>query len=296
MVCLSLIASECYAHPPQPDVYIWDWHKYTTVGENVDVYAEVYDYDSTATFYSDTPGEYTVYAYGTDYYEQTDYDWAYVYVMDVEIDTPSSFPAYVALGENHSLGSTLTPASADSGTYVWAKVTGSGTVTFSPIASAEDPNFSADQAGDYTVKVEYTKEGATASDTSGTITVVDVEMKLEKVGNTTIEAANTYSENTTIRVTAVNAANGQTCTWFTGSVNIAEDTSGQNYVEIYSQNGGYLPGSITFTAGDNGVKEFVAESLAGPKDYSHPPDPASIKTTNYDVYDADYLYCPTMDK
>ena len=134
------------------------------------------DYDSTATFHSDTPGEYTVYAYGTDYYEQTDYDWAYVYVMDVEIDTPSSFPAYVALGENLSLGSTLTPASASGGTYAWAKVTGPGTVTFSPIASAEDPNFSADQAEDYTVKVEYAKGGATASDTSGTITVFDVEI------------------------------------------------------------------------------------------------------------------------
>lgn len=106
-------------------------------------------------------------------------------------------------------------------------------------------------------------------------------MKLEKVGNTTIEAANNYSENTTIRVTAVNA-NGQTYESFTGTVNIAEDTSGQGYVEIYSQNGGYLPNSVNITSG--GTTTFIAKSLAGPKSSTSKPDPAKIITTNHDVY------------
>ena len=88
-----------------------DWHKYTTVGEDVDVYAEVFnydvagpidywiwnkpsslyfsgspvenDYDSTATFHSHTPGQYQVHATGFDYYDQDDSDWAYVYVVEV---------------------------------------------------------------------------------------------------------------------------------------------------------------------------------------------------------------------
>jgi len=203
LVCLSLIASECYAWPPKPDVYISDWHKYTPVGEDVDVYAEVVnyevagpidywdwtkhkpsalyfsgspvenDYNSTATFYSYTPGQYKVYADGFDYYDQNDSDWAYVYVIDVEIDTPSSFPAYVALGDNLQLD--CTPLGATGGTYSWSKVTGPGTVTFSD-PNAKNPTFSANQSGNYTVKVEYTKEEATASDTSGTITVVEVDI------------------------------------------------------------------------------------------------------------------------
>lgn len=116
LVCLSLSASECYAWPPEPIVYISDWHKYTPVGEDVEVYAEVVnyevagpidywiwnkppalhisgppvenDYNSTATFYSYTPGQYTVYAHGFDHYGQSGSDWAYVYVIDVEILDP----------------------------------------------------------------------------------------------------------------------------------------------------------------------------------------------------------------
>ena len=148
------------------------------------------------------------------------------------------------------------------------------------------------ETGDYVITAK-----CGPNDPGDDITVtVDVEMKLEKVGNTTIEAGNNYSENTTIRVTAVHPATGETCTCFTGDVNIAEDTSDPNYVEIYSQNGGYLPGSITFTGGDNGVKTFVAKSLAGPppeEEGSSPADPARIITTNYDVYnETGYLPVP----
>ncbi len=91
-----------------------------------------------------------------------------VTVVDVEIDTPASFPADVGVNDGLSLGSTGTPGG---GTYSWTKVSGPGNVTFSPSATAEDPTFSADAAGTYTVKVEYTKGGATASDTSGDIVV-----------------------------------------------------------------------------------------------------------------------------
>jgi len=93
----------------------------------------------------------------------------------VLINDPANFPAYVALDDTLQLGSTVFPVGG--GTYSWSKVTGPGTVTFSPSSSAEDPSFSADQAGDYTVQVQYTKSWATGqttcSATSGTIHVID---------------------------------------------------------------------------------------------------------------------------
>lgn len=119
-------------------------------------------------------------------------------------------------------------------------------------------------------------------------------MKLEKVGYTYIEPANTYSENTSIKITAVNAS-GQTYESFTGSVNIAEDSSDPNYVKIYCQNGGYPPSSVTLDPPNKGSKIFIAKSLAGPppgKEGSSPPDPARIITPNYDLYQANYLSVP----
>ena len=144
-----------------------------------------------------------------------------------------------------------------------------------------------------TIKLTIPSKGRWYSQ-AHSITVVHVKMLLEKVGDTWIERQNNYSENTTIKVTAVNAATGQACTWFKGVVNIAEDTSDPDYVPIYNQNGGYLPSSITFTASDNGVKTFVAKSLAGPKVEGYVgPDPARILTTNYGVYNqGGYLIVP----
>jgi len=100
-------------------------------------------------------------------------------VFKVDIDTPASFPAYVGLDDTLQLGSTIAHFSAGGGTYSWSKVTGPGTVTFSPSANSPDPTFSADQSGNYTVKVEYTKDGSTVSDTSGTITVVEIKSETE---------------------------------------------------------------------------------------------------------------------
>lgn len=104
------------------------------------------------------------------------------------------------------------------------------------------------------------------------------QMKLERAGNTSIEAANTYSENTTVRVTAV-IKDGVTCTTFTGTVNLAEIPPS----DIYTENGGTLPASVTISSG--GTTTFVAKSIAGAKEtYTTPPDDAEIETTNYSVY------------
>jgi|GEM_PF-3473983 len=111
-------------------------------------------------------------------------DTCKVTIFDVDITTPSSFPEYVCINGNLSLGSTVYPADTNSaGTFSWSKV-GPGTVTFTS-STSEDPNFSANQTGNYTAKVEFTIDDSpggctespiTVSDTSGTIGVGDVDI------------------------------------------------------------------------------------------------------------------------
>jgi len=112
------------------------------------------------------------------------------------------------------------------------------------------------------------------------VVVMKPKMKLEIFGPLILDPNNHYSESRGIRVTAVDPRNGNTFPKFVGTVNIAEDGT-----SIYSQNGGILPSSITFTASDQGVKTFGVESLADAKvPFTTKPDPAKIKTTNYEVY------------
>jgi len=84
-----------------------------------------------------------------------------------------------------------------------------------------------------------------------------IAMKLEQVGPTVISTDRNYTEDTTIRVTAVDATSGEILTGWTGRVNIMEDGT-----SIYSQNNGTLPQSVNITAG--GTTTFLARSQAGP--------------------------------
>lgn len=116
--------------------------------------------------------------------------------------------------------------------------------------------------------------------------VSDLVMKLEKVSDTVINknSQGEYSEDTTIRVTAVRSDDGRTLTNFTGRVTIAEQST-----KIYTLNttyGAVLPPSVDVLAGAGGSAEFVARSLA-PGTYSDagptcaPPNPAWVTTTSH---------------
>jgi hypothetical protein len=120
-----------------------------------------------------------------------------------------------------------------------------------------------------------------------------VYMKLEQVGPTVISTDGNYSEDTSIRLTAVDAT-GATIPDFVGTVEIAEIQTPDG-TTLYSQNGGALTpnntGSVNITAG--GSVTFVAKSLAGPRiqgnsvqafPYGAPPSDATIQTTNYPVW------------
>jgi len=103
-----------------------------------------------------------------------------------------------------------------------------------------------------------------------------VLMDLERVGAPSIEAANTYSENQTIRVTA-KLDMTTPLTSFSGTVNIAEHNT-----TIYEENGGTLPASVTIPDDQTGSTTFVAKSIAGPKTrFVAGPDHASVHATNY---------------
>ena len=122
--------------------------------------------------------------------------------------------------------------------------------------------------------------------------IESVAMKLEQVGPTVISTDGKYSEDTTIRVTAISPATGATILDFVGRVNIGEDGTA-----IYTQNvdyGASLPPFVDITAG--GTATFVARSLASPSVEGGlagaPPTDARIKTINYPVYQAANLPVP----
>jgi len=127
------------------------------------------------TFSADETGAYTVKVEYTKEGVTCDDTSGNIYVFDVDITTPAAFPAHVAKDKDLSLDCTVTPTEAGGGTFSWTKASGPGDVTFTE-SDDQDPDFSADTKGDYTVKVEYTKGGSTADDTSSTITVCDVEI------------------------------------------------------------------------------------------------------------------------
>ncbi len=125
---------------------------------------------------------------------------------------------------------------------------------------------------------------------------VPIQMKLETVGatptviNPQMYNANfgKYSEDTTVRVTAVRCDTGATLPDFTGTVTLAEDGT-----DRYSQNGGVLPSSVYIPPGGGadagtlnggpGSYTFIVRSLVGPSGIvaGTRPLPAQLLTTNY---------------
>jgi hypothetical protein len=137
-----------------------------------------------------------------------------------------------------------------------------------------------------------TQAGSTP--TSVTVELPPIAIKLELV-STTISTDGKYSEDSTIRVTAVNVSIRAPVTGFTGAVNLAEDGTA-----IYTQNwpngGTGLPALVTISSG--GTATFVAKSLAGPKTEGQngaKPDPALITATNYPVDGSTSLSIPQLD-
>ena len=170
------------------------------------------------------------------------------------------------------------------------QIAGSG-VTISGIASTGSRivlTYSVDwQAtpGPRTITIT-TQSGSTTS--SVIVDPANIAIKLELV-STVISTDGKYSEDSTIRATAVNASTHAPVNAFTGTVNIAEDSTTQ----IYSQNGGCLVfsqnaciASSSITISSAGTVTFVAKSLADPKTEGRggvKPDPASLKSINYPV-------------
>jgi len=229
-------------------------------------------------------------------------DACYVYLVDTSI----SGEEYVSLGGQIQISVSVDPSNIGTGTARLSKsCSGSGNVNVYrmvdgnlqlltlpwswPLSHGTLPSplyvegtAASSAVGDVTLTLAYVASGQTMDSDSMTLTV-GVQMRLEKVGNTEIDASHEYSENTTIRVTAL-FADGTPCTGFTGTVNIAEDQT-----VIYTQHtdkGAFLPSTVEITSG--GTATFVARSLADPlTEGTTPPDPAFVKTTNYPVYNSE---------
>lgn len=124
-----------------------------------------------------------------------------IYVIKVEIYDPApwQFPKYIGIDTGLTLKANLTPSSATGGQFTWSKVSGPGTATFTP-SDESTTSFSADTVGSYTVKVQYTIQGVTCSDTSGIIEVCDAKM-IFKAGTPPTETSSiTRAESGTFEV------------------------------------------------------------------------------------------------
>jgi hypothetical protein len=173
-----------------------------------------------------------------------------VKAIDVQINT--SFPASIAVGGTLSLN--CTPQGDTGGSFTWSKVSGPGTVTFSPSANAEDPYFSASAAGTYTVQVQYTKNGATVTKTSGTITVATVAVDVAPASGTTtyVKAGNTRQLDCT-----PSGITGGTYSWSKdsgpGTVTFSNPTA-KNPTFSATQTGSYVV-RVQYTAGGTTVSD-----------------------------------------
>jgi hypothetical protein len=104
-------------------------------------------------------------------------------VFDVQLDT--SFPVSVSAGAPLLLN--CTRRGDATGLIAWSPVSGPSTPSFSPTANTEDPYFSATVSGSYTVRVQYTIDGATVTRTTGTITVNPVSVDITRPAGPTVE-------------------------------------------------------------------------------------------------------------
>ena len=170
-----------------------------------------------------------------------------VTAFQVEITTPSSFPVEVCADSDLSLGSTVTPASALGGTFTWSKDSGPGTVTFSPSANAEDPSFSVDTVGNYTVTVEYTKDDSTCIDTSGTIRVIQV--------NSVTTSKDVYATNEDVVFTVHTTPTGyyDLISWSGGGIP-ATQSGGETFTTKWSTKGTY---TVTASCGNSSAGKTV---------------------------------------
>ncbi len=126
---------------------------------------------ATPRFSADQPGDYVVgvvYSIGSASSPRRDSGTITVPVPTVAIDAP----AYVAVG--NSLQLDCTP-SVGGGGYLWSQVSGPATGTFSR-TDIKNPTFTADTAGIYVIKVEYTVGAVTVSDTKNPVNVVGVSI------------------------------------------------------------------------------------------------------------------------
>jgi Protein-arginine deiminase (PAD)/FlgD Ig-like domain len=224
------------------------------------------------TFSADQPGNYVVQvAYTEGETTVTDASGA-ITAVAVDITTPSSFPAYVAVGSPLQLGGM--PLGATGGTYSWTKVSGPGTVTFSPSAGSESPTFTADQAGDYTVQVQYTVGGVTVSDVSGTLTVTEAVAVVLDVPSSTVFAG--VDDDVQLGCTA-SGAGGGSFSWTKvsgpGNVTFSPSATSEDPTLSVDQGGNYVvqvaytEGGTTVTDTSSELMKFVGVEITTPSSF-----------------------------
>jgi hypothetical protein len=199
--------------------------------------------------------------------------------------TVSVAPTQATLVPDETATVVATGAPLPSGTpaYSWSSANPAiATVAFAPGNNAQShPNsvvVTGVAEGTTTITVTYRCESGATATAQLQVTVLRPEIKLEKVGQSTIDPANSYSENTVLRATVVyppgHPRAGQTVTTFTGDITFAEE-AGTTYYN--GANGAStLPTAVAAAAG---VASTTIRSVSN-ADVAAGPVDARIRATS----------------
>ncbi len=190
------------------------------------------------------PGDYTVIIEAElGYSGKKVSDSATITVFNIAITEPDS-PACVDCGDWLQLDSA--PSDGEGGSYTWSKFSGPGNVTFSD-PHRKDPNFSTDEQGDYTLRLDYARDGTVFTTESQTITAMDVTWPIAHIYPS-------FHDELSPKVVTVG-----TQVTFTGT----ESVAGTGEIEYYCWDFGDVDGE-PWEVTDPGPRDYTFSTPGGP--------------------------------
>ena len=303
-VMVSVTAEVDYGGPATDWQWIW------TRGLECDEDIEENEYDSTAEFWSDTQGVYRVWAKAWNAMPSDDYDWADVYVIDVEIeDNPPDrdTPEYIAYGTGMNVYYKIEPTSGwtPSDVRLYIKDSTSTIIRWVTLSNGLgeqtgywDGKYAAGpwvEPGEYTAEIRVSKYGTYIYSDPHTFYVLDVQItepdgdpeydhqfSFNSAGTGVCVIPETGYLTGTTGITALNAD----LKW-TLSDHPSEPTGPEvtfTYTGLPSSNSGFGTKTLTLTHQPSGLQDTMDLEIFFEQDAKNHPGAGAGTTTNYFYY------------